>query len=71
MKKSFLLLGATAVFALTGCGKKIKINPDKHKYLVGIAQFAMHSMREQLGIVDLYYYKTIFVLVINLLFLWH
>ena len=27
---------------------------------VGIAQFAMHSIREQLGIVDLYYYKTIF-----------
>ena len=42
MKKSFLLLGATAVFALTGCGKKIKINPDKQKYLVGIAQYAPH-----------------------------
>ena len=27
---------------------------------VGIAQLAMHSIREQLGIVDLYYYKTIF-----------
>ncbi len=27
---------------------------------VGIAQFAMHSIREYLGIVDLYYYKTIF-----------
>ena len=27
---------------------------------VGIAQLAMHSIREQLGIVDLYYYRTIF-----------
>jgi len=27
---------------------------------VGIPQFAMHSIREQLGIVDLFYYKTIF-----------
>ena len=27
---------------------------------VGIPQFAMHSIREQLGIVDLYYYRTIF-----------
>ena len=27
---------------------------------VGIAQFAMHSIREQLGIVDLFYYRTIF-----------
>lgn len=27
---------------------------------VGIAQFSMHSIRETLGIVDLYYYKTIF-----------
>ena len=36
------MLGATAVLALTGCGKKIKVNPDKQKYLVGIAQFAPH-----------------------------
>jgi aspartyl aminopeptidase len=27
---------------------------------VGIAQFAMHSIREQLGIVDLFYYRTVF-----------
>ena len=27
---------------------------------VGISQLAMHSIREQLGIVDLYYYRTIF-----------
>ena len=27
---------------------------------VGIPQLAMHSIREQLGIVDLYYYRTIF-----------
>ena len=27
---------------------------------VGIAQLAMHSIREQLGIVDLYYYRTLF-----------
>ena len=27
---------------------------------VGIPQFSMHSIREYLGIVDLYYYKTIF-----------
>ena len=27
---------------------------------VGIPQFAMHSIRETLGVVDLYYYKTIF-----------
>ena len=27
---------------------------------VGIPQFAMHSIREQLGIVDLFYYRTIF-----------
>ena len=27
---------------------------------VGIPQFAMHSIREQLGIVDLYYYRTVF-----------
>ena len=27
---------------------------------VGIAQFAIHSIREQLGIVDLFYYRTIF-----------
>ena len=27
---------------------------------VGIAQFSMHSIREYLGVVDLFYYKTIF-----------
>ena len=27
---------------------------------VGIPQFAMHSIREQLGIVDLFYYRTVF-----------
>jgi putative ABC transport system substrate-binding protein len=36
MKKSFLLLGASALLALTGCGKN---NAD---YVVGVAQFAPH-----------------------------
>lgn len=42
MKKSLLFLGAVASLALSGCSKEIKINPDKEKYLVGIAQFAPH-----------------------------
>lgn len=36
MKKSFLLVGATALIALTGCNNK------KADYTVGIAQFAPH-----------------------------
>ena len=27
---------------------------------VGIPQLAMHSIREQLGIIDLFYYRTVF-----------
>ena len=44
MKKSLLLLGAIAGIALTGCKVKstIKVNPDKEKYVVGIAQYAPH-----------------------------
>ena len=44
MKRSLLFLGAVATLALTSCGnKKIKINPDKEKYVVGIAQFVPHE----------------------------
>ena len=44
MKKSSLLLGVTAVAALAACGKSgIKINPDKEKYVVGIAQYVPHE----------------------------
>ncbi len=42
MKKSLLFLGAVVSLALTGCSREIKINPDKEKYLVGIAQYGPH-----------------------------
>ena len=44
MKKSLLFVGAIAALALTSCGnnKKIKVDPNKEKYVVGIAQFAPH-----------------------------
>lgn len=43
MKKGSLLLGVAAITALAGCGKTgIKVNPDKQKYVVGIAQFVPH-----------------------------
>ena len=42
MKKGSLLLGVIAVAALAGCSKGIKINPDKAKYTVGVAQFVPH-----------------------------
>ena len=42
MKKRILTLGLLSIIALTGCNKSIKIDPDKEKYVVGIAQFAPH-----------------------------
>lgn len=44
MKKGSLLLAVASVAALAACGKTgIKINPDKQKYVVGIAQFVPHA----------------------------
>ena len=44
MKKGSLLLAVASVAALAACGKGgIKINPDKEKYIVGIAQFVPHA----------------------------
>ena len=42
MKKILTLLGLTSALALSGCSQKIKVNPDKEKYEVGIAQFVTH-----------------------------
>ena len=43
MKKLISTLLAVSAIALTGCSKGIKVNPDKEKYVVGIAQFAQHE----------------------------
>ncbi len=43
MKKGSLLLAVASIAALAACGKTgIKVNPDKQKYVVGIAQFDVH-----------------------------
>lgn len=42
MKKILALLGLTSTIALSGCSGKIKVNPDKQKYEVGIAQLVTH-----------------------------
>ena len=44
MKKGSLLLAVASIAALAACGKTgIKVNPDKQKYVVGIAQFMPHA----------------------------
>ena len=43
MKKGSLLLGVVGIAALAGCSKGIKINPNKAKYIVGIAQYEPHD----------------------------
>ena len=44
MKKGSLLLSVVGLAALAGCSSNnIKINPDKEKYVVGIAQFVPHA----------------------------
>ena len=40
MKKVLSMVALGAAIVLAGCSKGIKVNPDKEKYVVGIAQFA-------------------------------
>ena len=42
MKKILALLGLTSTISLSGCSGKTKVNPDKQKYEVGIAQLVTH-----------------------------
>ena len=43
MKKTTILPFMLATMMLTGCfGDQIKVNPDKEKYVVGIAQYVDH-----------------------------
>lgn len=39
MKKVLSMVALGAAIVLAGCSKGIKVNPDKEKYIVGIAQF--------------------------------
>ena len=42
MKKVLPMIFATTALLLGGCAQKIKVNPDKEKYVVGVAQLVDH-----------------------------
>lgn len=42
MKKIVTVLALASTLLMTGCSDQIKVNPDKEKYVVGIAQFVQH-----------------------------